>query len=192
MNRVVVLERLREFVTSGDIVVAVYQTLFDWIAPGPRGLDYVATGAMGMASSHGLGLALANPDRRVFVLDGDGSLLMNLGSLATIAGVAPCNLHHILFENGRYEVNGNHPIPAGELIDFAAIARACGYRTSRSVQSLEALETCLADIDSTPGPSFHVMKVVPGNSHPRNYAYIHSSEARDRFRRALANGVEFE
>ena len=66
---------------------------------------------MGLASSHGLGLALAQPSRRVIVLDGDGSLLMNLGTLVTIGKVAPQNLCHLVFQNGTYEANGGHPIP---------------------------------------------------------------------------------
>ena len=92
MRRDLALEAVKEIVTD-EIVVAVYQTLFDWMVIHPRDLNYVATGAMGQASSHGLGLALANPDKRVIVLDGDGSMLMNLGSLVTVANAAPGNFH---------------------------------------------------------------------------------------------------
>jgi len=88
MRRDRALEILKPRVDS-QLVVAVYQTLFDWMVIHPRDLNYVATGAMGQASSHGLGLALANPGRAVLVFDGDGSLLMNLGSLVSIAGAAP-------------------------------------------------------------------------------------------------------
>ena len=86
MRRDEALRALIPHIHDSDIVVAVYQSCFDWLALNPRDLNYVAVGAMGQASSHGLGLALANPDRRVIVFDGDGSLLMNLGSLVTIAG----------------------------------------------------------------------------------------------------------
>ena len=95
-----VLMTLGDYIEENDIVVAVYQTLFDWMAIQPRDLNYVPTGAMGQASSHGLGLALANTDRKVFVFDGDGSLLMNLGSLATIGEAGPENLFHFVFANG--------------------------------------------------------------------------------------------
>ncbi len=84
MKRDLALKVLKQHVNN-EIVVAVYQTLFDWMAINPRDLNYVATGAMGQASSHGLGLALANPKKEVLVFDGDGSILMNLGSLVTIA-----------------------------------------------------------------------------------------------------------
>lgn len=83
------LSALRGLITPRDLVVAVYQSCFDWLALCPRDLNYVSTGAMGQASSHALGLAIGSPERQVIVLDGDGSLLMNLGSLVTIATVRP-------------------------------------------------------------------------------------------------------
>jgi len=92
---------------ADDVVVSVYSTAFDWIrVRRDHPLNYNSVGAMGLASSHGLGLALARPDRRVVVLDGDGSLLMNLGSLVTIANAAPANLYHFVSQNGSYEANG--------------------------------------------------------------------------------------
>ena len=88
---------------SDEIVVATYQAAFDWMRIAPHPLNYVSIGAMGLASSHALGLALGRPDKKVIVLDGDGSLLMNLGSLVTIANAAPNNLLHFLCKNGTYE-----------------------------------------------------------------------------------------
>src|SRR5262245_61119578 len=82
---------------------------------------------MGGASSLGLGMALARPDRRVLVLDGDGSLLMQLGSLATVAGAAPRNLVHFLFKNGVYHTSGAQRIPGGLSVDFVMMARGAGY-----------------------------------------------------------------
>lgn len=95
MKRDEALALLARHVTD-EAVVATYQAAFDWMRLAPRDLNYVSIGAMGIASSHALGLALGRPDRRVVVLDGDGSLLMNLGSLATIAGAAPRNLAHLV------------------------------------------------------------------------------------------------
>ena len=111
IQRDLALTALRSHVTPHDLVVAVYQSCFDWLALCPRDLNYVSTGAMGQASSHALGLALGSPDRQVIILDGDGSLLMNLGSLVTIGNVQPRKFVHLVFENGVYEVNGAHPIP---------------------------------------------------------------------------------
>jgi sulfopyruvate decarboxylase subunit beta len=184
MKRDLALEVLKQHV-SDEIVVAVYQTLFDWMVINPRELNYVATGAMGQASSHGLGLALANPGKRVLVFDGDGSMLMNLGSMVTIANAAPKNLHHFIFENGVYEVNGAHPIPGQGKVDFAAMAKAAGYQKVKTFSKLEVLEAEIGAFLKQPGPSLAVMKIEAGQSHPRNYAYIHSAQARHSFRQAL-------
>ncbi len=77
---------------TDEIVVAVYQAAQEWLHISPSDLNYTFTGAMGQGSSHALGIALGRPDKRVVVLDGDGSLLMNLGTLVTIAHAAPRNL----------------------------------------------------------------------------------------------------
>lgn len=185
MRRDDALRALKPHVAEGDIVVAVYQTLFDWMALAPRDLNYVSTGAMGQAVSHGLGLALTQPDRRVLVLDGDGSLLMNLGALVTVAGAGCANLHHFVFANGTYEVNGAHPLPGPGPVDFAAMARAAGYAHAAGHDEPEAFATALPDLLARPGPTMTALRVVPGEPHPRDYDYIHSEVARDRFRRGL-------
>ena len=179
------LNALAPYIRDEDIVVAVYQTNFDWMALNPRPLNYVAVGAMGQASSHGLGLALANPDRRVFVFDGDGSLLMNLGTLVTIAGAGAPNLHHLLFANRTYEVNGAHPLPGADKVDFAGFARAAGYRDSRSFFELDTFRDALPGFIDMLGPQMTVLEIVPGAPYRRDYAYIHGAEARRSFRDAL-------
>ncbi|MFT5503747.1 MAG: sulfopyruvate decarboxylase subunit beta [Gammaproteobacteria bacterium] len=186
MRRDHALEILKHHV-SDEIVVAVYQTLFDWMAINPRDLNYVATGAMGQASSHGLGLALANPQKEVLVFDGDGSLLMNLGSLVSVANAKPANFHHFVFVNRVYEVNGAHPIPGAESVDFSAMASAAGYKQSVSFSNIETFESNISDFLATPGPSFAALYIEAGDPYPRDYDYIHSAEARDKFRLALAS-----
>ena len=185
MRRDHALEILKPLVDE-QIVVAVYQTLFDWMVIHPRDLNYVATGAMGQASSHALGLALANPQREVLVFDGDGSLLMNLGSLVSIANAAPANLHHFVFVNGVYEVNGAHPTPGAGTLDFAGMARAAGYVEAVEFSDLDRFEASVADFLARPGPALAVMHIEAGEAYPRDYAYIHSAAARKSFRRALA------
>jgi len=185
LQRDAALKALIPHVSNDDIVVAVYQSCFDWLALNPRDLNYVAVGAMGQASSHGLGVALANPDRRVFVLDGDGSLLMNLGTLVTIANARVTNLYHFLGANRVYEVNGAHPLPGADTVDFEGLARAAGYAGARSFSDLDQLHQELPVVLSSPGPQMSVLEIVPGESYPRDYDYIHSSAARDSFRKAL-------
>lgn len=179
------LRALIPFVGEADIVVAVYQSCFDWLALNPRDLNYVAVGAMGQASSHALGLALANPTRRVFVFDGDGSLLMNLGSMVTIANAGVTNLYHFLFANRVYEVNGAHPLPGADVVDFAAFARAAGYADAVSFNDLDRLRGGLPDMLKMAGPQMAVLEIVPGDAYPRDYNYIHGAAARQSFRAAL-------
>jgi len=185
MPRDMVLDAFTRHV--GDaIVVAVYQTCFDWMAICPRDLNYVSTGAMGQASSHALGLALGRPDKKVIVFDGDGSLLMNLGSLVTVASARPPNLYHFLFANGTYEVNGAHPVPGGDATDFRGLARAAGYQWSARYKDLRRLSTDLPKILARPGPVFAELSIRPGKAYPRDYETIHGPATRARFRSALA------
>jgi phosphonopyruvate decarboxylase len=170
----------------GDaIVVATYQAAFDLMRIDPHPLNYLSVGAMGQASSHALGLALGRPDMRVVVLDGDGSLLMNLGSLVTIAGAAPGNLVHFVCENGCYEANGSHPLPGGDQVDFAGLARAAGIGDVSVFDALDAFEAALPGLLTRPGPVFATLKVVPGDPSPQEYEVIHGAETRRRFKEAL-------
>src|SRR6059036_2016183 len=94
--------------------------------------------AMGLASSIGLGIALAQPDRRVLVIDGDGSVLMNLGGLTTMARYAPPNLTHVVFDNESLLSVGGFPTATSTGSDLAAIARASGMKDAVSVDELDA------------------------------------------------------
>lgn len=137
----------------GDaIAVSTMTTVAPWHELSPSELNVTCIGFMGGASSLGLGLALAQPARRVIVLDGDGSLLMQLGSLATVAGAAPANFYHVVFKNGVYHVSGKQPIPASATVDFAAMARGAGYAEAFSFDELEGFRTTLPEIFTRPGP----------------------------------------
>jgi sulfopyruvate decarboxylase subunit beta len=185
MQRDKALQALARHVAD-DIVVAVYTTAFDWIAIRPSPLNYIMTGAMGLGSSHALGLALGRPDKRVLVLDGDGSLLMNLGSLVTIAEAAPANLIHFVFENGTYEANGSHPTPGRNRADFAGFARAAGYRSCHVFDDLASFTARSGSILHEPGPVFVTMKVDPGPPPKLDYEYMHSAPIREEFKAALS------
>ena len=124
-------------------------------------MDLPLSGAMGKASSLGLGLALAQPDKKVFVLDGDGSLLMNLGALVTMANKAPTNLLHFLFNNGVYAVTGGQPIPGAEQTDWDGMARAAGYASVFSFDNLEDLTTGTDEVLKAQGPVFVHLQVEP-------------------------------
>ncbi len=124
-------------------------------------MDLPLSGAMGKASSLGLGLALAQPDKKVFVLDGDGSLLMNLGALVTMANKAPTNLLHFLFNNGVYAVTGGQPIPGAEQTDWDGMAKAAGYASVFSFDNLEDLTTGMDEVLAAQGPVFVLLQVEP-------------------------------
>ncbi len=173
---------------ADDIVVPVFTTAFDWIAIRKHPLNYIMVGAMGLAVSHALGLALGRPDKRVIVLDGDGSLLMNLGALVTVAEAAPANLIHFVVENGTYEANGAHPIPGRGRVDFAGLARAAGYRRCDVFSELPAFQSGVAAFMAQPGPSFATLKVEPGASPKFDYATMHGPAVRQAFKSALRAG----
>jgi sulfopyruvate decarboxylase subunit beta len=109
---------------------------------------------MGKGSSVGLGLALARPERKVIVLDGDGSLLMNLGSLVTIANMRPKNYLYLLFQNGIYESTGGQILPGADLVDFAAIARDTGWPRIYAFAELADWEARVDEVMSGDGPTF--------------------------------------
>jgi sulfopyruvate decarboxylase subunit beta len=168
-----------------EVVVAVYKAAQEWIHIAPHELNYTFTGAMGQGSSHALGLALGLPDRRVIVLDGDGSLLMNLGSLVTIAHAAPRNLIHCLLENGTYETNGAVAIPGAGSVSFTGLARAAGYPKTYEFAELAAWEAALPGLLREEGPVFVDLKVEPGEEYPEDFRRLYSVEHREAFRRAL-------
>jgi len=167
------------------IVVAVYMAAQELIHISPNDLNYTFTGAMGQGSSHALGLALGRPDKRVIVLDGDGSLLMNLGSLVTIANAAPKNYVHCLCENGTYETNGSVPIPRAGQIRFTELAKAAGYPRTYEFSKIEDWDRELDKILKEDGPIFVDLKMEPGEQYPEDFRRLYSIEYRDKFRQAL-------
>lgn len=124
-------------------------------------LDLPLSGCMGKASSMGLGMALAQPDRKVIVLDGDGSLLMNLGTLVTIGNKAPENLYHFVFDNGVYAVTGGQPTPLEGSGNYAEMASGAGYAAVYDFEDTEDLATGIAQALNTKGPVFIRLRIEP-------------------------------
>ena len=184
MNRRAALEILKRHITS-EIVVAVYSTGADWAEINDRPLNYFSFGAMGLGSSHGLGLALARPERKVVVLDGDGSLLMNLGTLVTIGKVAPPNLVHLVFKNGVYEANGSHPIPNQE-VDFEGMARAARIPNVATVSTLAEFEKGAPEWLKARGPTFVCVEIEEAARGPADYRDLYKPQRRQALREALA------
>jgi sulfopyruvate decarboxylase subunit beta len=188
MDRKQCLKAIARQVNDADIVLPVYSTAFDWIDIRPSPLNYLSHGAMGLASSHALGLALGRPNKRVIVLDGDGSLLMNLGTLVTTAEAAPKNLYHFVMENGTYEANGGHPIPGRGAVSFAGLARSAGHKCVYEFADLKVFEQQVGAILAEPGPAFVGLKIVSSGEQERDYSRIHGPHVRTAFRDALDAG----
>ncbi len=171
----------------GDaLVVPTMTTNAEWplVSTAPD-LDMPLSGAMGKASSVALGLALARPERRVFVLDGDGSLLMNLGSLVTIAGMAPPNLYHFVLQNNVYRVSGGQPLPGAGKFSFAVLARGAGYAHAHEYEDLAKFQRALPGILRRPGPALICLHVPPAKERSP-YPMATAVQGLPRVRAALA------
>lgn len=142
-------------------------------------------GSMGLASSIGLGVALAQPKRRVAVFDGDGNVLMNLGTLATIAARAPGNLLHVCLDNGAHASTGAQPT-ISDRVRLDEVARAAGYRWVGRVETPEALAAIAPEFLRREGPVFLLVKIVLGpKSGPGPRVPWTPAEMTARMRRAL-------
>jgi thiamine pyrophosphate-dependent acetolactate synthase large subunit-like protein len=132
---------------AGDapIVASLGHPAYDLFLAGDRPQNFYTWGAMGVASSIGLGLALARPDMRVFVVDGDGSLLMNLGSLATIGMLQPANLRLVVMDNQEFATTGGQPTPTAHGADLEAAARAMRIGPTATVRTEDELRARLRD-----------------------------------------------
>lgn len=156
-RRAVVATLLRD---PGDLLVitGLGSATYDAGAAGDRPLNFYLWGAMGGAAMIGLGLALAQPARRVLVLTGDGEALMGLGALATIAAIAPPNLAIAVLDNGRFGETGAQPSHTALGTDLAAAAAACGWRATATVTAENELATLRSRLHSE--PLFAVIKIA--------------------------------
>jgi thiamine pyrophosphate-dependent acetolactate synthase large subunit-like protein len=144
-------------------------------------------GSMGLASSIGLGLALAEPAKRVLVLDGDGNVLMNTGTLCTIAAAAPPNLRHVCFDNGAHASTGGQRTIT-DRIHLDDLARAAGYRSVVRVDTPEGLDAALPGFLEGPGPTFLLVRIALGPPGAPGDRIPHTPEEMTaRLRRALGH-----
>ena len=133
--------------------VTIMQSCAPWHDAGQAdSFSLDAQGCMGSAASIGLGLALAQPDRKVLVLDGDGSLLMQLGSLVSAVAASPANFYHFVFDNGLHQSSGNQPVPAAGQFDFCQLALAAGCRAAHAFSDAAELGQALPAILASQGP----------------------------------------
>jgi len=149
-----------------------------------RKSNFYMIGSMGLSSSIGLGLALKNPKKKFFVFDGDGNLLMNLGTLVTIGSLGPKNLIHLVFDNGIHESTGGQPTNSGTIPieKLAKVAKYTVFKTS----SIRGLRKILKKIEKIPGPILILVKVEK-NGYNSKRVFWSPHKIRDRFREFLFN-----
>jgi thiamine pyrophosphate-dependent acetolactate synthase large subunit-like protein len=147
--------------------------------------NFYMIGSMGLASSIGLGVALARPDRRVVIYDGDGNLLMNLGSAAMISHARPRNLVHVVFDNGVYASTGNQPAISGS-VALEKIAEAAGYESAVRARTPEELAAAFQRCLEQPGPTFILAELEVETDPFKAGRVTHTpEEIRDRFMAAI-------
>jgi phosphonopyruvate decarboxylase len=123
--------------------------------------DFLTVGSMGHCSQIALGVALRRPDRNIYCLDGDGAVIMHMGGLALVGTQAPKNFKHIVINNGAHDSVGGQPT-VGFDIDFAAIAKACGYKLAMKAETPEEINEAVSAVKASDGPSFLEIRVNKG------------------------------
>ena len=142
--------------------------------------NFYMLGSMGLASSIGLGIALSNPKFRVFVFDGDGNILMNLGSLTTIGSLKPKNLVHLVFDNSVHESTGSQPTNTN-FVSVEKIAKACNYNHTFTVKTKNNFEKVLRKIKKLKGPIMIVVKIQQSDTERSGRINISPVEIKERF-----------
>jgi thiamine pyrophosphate-dependent acetolactate synthase large subunit-like protein len=160
MNRFDVTSRLIAKLKHEEAVIGgIGNTNFDLWAAGHRPQNFYMLGSMGLAFPIALGVALAQPDRRVFALEGDGSLLMQLGALSTIAMLKPKNLIMIVMDNGIYQITGAQPTPAASVADIVGIATASGLANSAWAADEEDFDRLVDEAMAASEPSLIAVRI---------------------------------
>jgi thiamine pyrophosphate-dependent acetolactate synthase large subunit-like protein len=139
--------------------------------------NFYMIGSMGLASSIGLGIALKNPKKRIFIFDGDGNILMNLGSLVTIGSLKPKNLIHVVFDNNSHESTGKQPTNSSK-INLEKIAKNTNYKIF-IIKSKSKLILVLDEIKKLSGPIFLLIKISTSNERSKRVS-LEPKDIRDR------------
>ena len=174
-----------ELAGTRPIVSSVGNPTFDLFAVADRPQNFYIWNSMGMASSIGLGLALARPDQRIVILDGDGALLMNLGSLASAMMAGITNLVHVVWNNGGWEITGAQPAGTAYGVDLAVIARGAGYPRTVTVDDLDSFRSVLAEAMDANEAWFIDAHIEPGGA-AKTRPTKNLTAIRDRFMEAIA------
>lgn len=151
----------------------------------PHSYDFLTVGSMGHSSSIALGIALQKPERKVWIIDGDGAVLMHMGSMALLGANAPENVVHVVINNGAHETVGGQPTVAGK-IDLVQIAKGCGYPEAVSVDSFEKLDQALTEAKTTEGLRLIEVKSAIGARDDLGRPTTTAKENKENFMKFLA------
>jgi phosphonopyruvate decarboxylase len=183
MDSIAAVRALRERLTDELVVTSLGTPSYLVNDAGDRPLNFYLWAAMGMASSTGLGLAIARPERRVVIVDGDGAALMNLGGMVTVASWAPKNLLWLILENRVFLETGGQPIAAGRTADLVQLAHGAGIATATRADSPAELGALLDRGLTEPGPTVVVARVSTDSS--KAFPIVDPIRLKHRFRDAL-------
>jgi thiamine pyrophosphate-dependent acetolactate synthase large subunit-like protein len=184
-NRADLTKRLVSKLSDEAVIAGIGNTNFDLYAAGHRAQNFYMLGSMGLACPIALGVALAQPERGVIALEGDGSILMALGCLATIATLKPRNLTIIIMDNGLYQITGKQPTATSRATDIVAVARGAGIAASVWIRDEAHFDELIARGFRDGGPVLLAAKIddQPGTVQPpRDPALV-----RNRFMKGLGN-----
>lgn len=157
LDKYACLKKLAARRGARDIVVTTMSVSMPWAELTQTPLDFAAVdSAMGHGADFAYGIALAQPARRVLCLNGDGSMLMCLGTLVTITGRPAPNFTLIITENGTYEVTGNQPVPGAGSVDFEGLARAAGVQQVHTIDTEADFDAKLDLHFTAPGPAVFI------------------------------------
>ena len=185
IDRYKAIEKILEQVGIDDLVLSTTGMISrEVFITDDRPRNFYMIGSMGLLSSFGLGLTIFKPKRRIFVLEGDGSALMSLGTLPLIATQNPVNLVHIVLDNEAYESTGGQPSISSQ-VDLAAVAKSSGYPNVARIEDIEELEGALENC--TPGSGPYLLLVKSGIAAVLDIPRVSHSPTgiRDRFKSAV-------
>jgi thiamine pyrophosphate-dependent acetolactate synthase large subunit-like protein len=187
LNRAELTKRLVATLTHEEAVVAgIGNTNFDLFAAGHRPQNFYMLGSMGLACPIAVGVAMAQPQRGVIALEGDGSILMGLGCLTTVGALALPNLTIIIMDNGLYQITGKQTTATGRATDIVAVARGAGIANSQWVRDAAHFDALLDRRFDVGGTALLAVRIddAPGAGQPpRDPAFI-----RNRFMKGLGTG----
>jgi phosphonopyruvate decarboxylase len=184
VDRRAFVSKLLAAVPDALVVTGLGSPSYDVFAAGDRDRNFYLWGAMGGATSLGLGLALAQPDKPVLVITGDGEQLMGIGSLATIGAKAPKNLSIVVLDNGHFGETGMQRSHSSLGTNLVAVAQGCGIRTAFTVESVEAAAEVARHVNARQGVAFAQVFIHPDEP-PRALPPRDGVFVKNRFRAAL-------